>query len=59
MAENKKPLLDIRRGEAAFLLAIVLGLVIGFLIKKVRVGLLIGLALGLFIVFTNSLRSKR
>jgi len=54
---DKKP--DIRRGEMAFIFAIILGLVIGILIKKVRIGLIIGLILGTFIVFTGWLRSTR
>ncbi|HYC41348.1 MAG TPA: hypothetical protein VEB63_12765 [Chitinophagaceae bacterium] len=57
MQERKKP--DIRRGEVAFLFAIVLGLVIGILIRRVRIGILIGLGLGLLIVFTGWLRTRR
>ncbi|MCH5685627.1 hypothetical protein LWM68_16025 [Niabella sp. W65] len=57
--EKKKPLVDIRRGEMAFLIAIVIGLVIGTLIKRVRFGLMLGLIIGLGIVFMNSLRTKR
>lgn len=57
MSETKKP--DIKRGETAFIFAIVLGLVIGILIKKVRVGLLIGLVLGVVIVFTGWLRTTK
>jgi len=56
MADKKH---DIRRGEMAFIFAIILGLVIGILIKKVRIGLIIGLILGTFIVFTGWLRSTR
>lgn len=56
MSKEKKP--DTRRGEMAFLLAIVMGLALGIMIKRVRVGLLIGLAMGLIIVFTGMLRSK-
>lgn len=61
MNDKNKPkeFMGIRRGEMAFLFAIVLGLVIGTLIKKVRLGLMLGLLLGLFIVFTNSLRKKK
>jgi len=54
---NKKP--DTRRGEIAFIFAIVIGLVIGILIKKVRIGLLIGLVLGSLIVFTGWLRTTK
>jgi hypothetical protein len=54
--ENKT---GIRRGEMAFIFAIVLGLVVGILIKRVRIGIVIGLGLGLLILFTGILRSKR
>ena len=54
---QKKP--DVRRGEMAFIFAIVLGLALGIIIKKVRIGILIGLALGIIIVLTGWLRTKR
>lgn len=54
---DKKP--DARRGEMAFLFAIVLGVLLGVFIKRIRVGLMIGIALGLLIVFTGLLRSSR
>lgn len=54
---DKKP--DARRGEMAFVVAIVLGLLLGIFIKRIRVGLMIGIALGLLIVFTGLLRSTR
>lgn len=57
MAAEKKP--DTRRGEMAFIFAIVLGLLLGFFIKRIRIGLMIGLVLGLLIVFTGLLRSTR
>ncbi|MET0394193.1 MAG: hypothetical protein ABW019_13690 [Chitinophagaceae bacterium] len=57
MNDRRKP--DLRRGEMAFIFAIVLGLLVGLFIKRIRVGLLIGMVLGLFIVFTGLLRSKR
>lgn len=57
MAEQKKP--DARRGEMAFIFAIVLGLFLGLLIKKIRIGLLIGVILGLVIVFTGWLRNTK
>lgn len=57
MSEEKKP--DIRRGEMAFIFAIVLGLAVGILIKKVRIGILIGLVLGIMIVLTGWLRTTR
>jgi hypothetical protein len=57
MAEQQKP--DVRRGEMAFIFAIVLGLALGIMIKKIRIGILIGLILGTMIVFTGWLRSTR
>ena len=57
MAGQQKP--DVRRGEMAFIFAIVLGLALGIMIKKVRIGILIGLALGIIIVLTGWLRSTR
>lgn len=57
MNEKQKP--DVRRGEMAFIFAIVLGLAVGILIKKVRIGILIGLVLGIMIVLTGWLRSTR
>jgi Mg/Co/Ni transporter MgtE len=57
MAGQQKP--DVRRGEMAFIFAIVLGLAVGILIKKVRIGILIGLVLGIMIVLTGWLRSTR
>ena len=57
MSEERKP--SIRRGEMAFIFAIVIGLVIGILIKKVRIGILIGLVLGIIIVLTGWLRTTR
>lgn len=49
MAQQQKP--SIRRGEMAFIFAIIMGLVLGILIKRVKVGILIGLVLGVAIVF--------
>jgi len=57
MADERKP--DVRRGEASFIFAIVLGLALGIMIKRVRVGILIGIVLGLFIVITGWLRTTR
>jgi F0F1-type ATP synthase assembly protein I len=57
MAEKRKP--GIRRGEMAFIFAIVLGLLLGTLIKRIRIGLIIGVVLGLLIVFTGLLRSTK
>jgi hypothetical protein len=57
MSGHRKP--NIRRGEMAFIFAILLGLAVGILIKKVRIGILIGLILGIMIVLTGWLRSTR
>ena len=57
MKAGRKP--SIRRGEMAFIFAIVLGLVIGILIKRVRIGIMIGLVLGVLIVLTGWLRVTR
>ena len=57
MADQRKP--NIRRGEMAFIFAIVLGLALGIFIKRIRIGLLIGLVLGGLIVFTGLLRSTK
>jgi hypothetical protein len=57
MVNKKKP--DTRRGEMAFIFAIVLGLVLGVLIKRVRLGILLGLVLGGTIVLLGWMRSTR
>ena len=57
MSETKKP--SIRRGEMAFIFAIILGLVLGILIKKVRLGIILGLILGSAIVFLGWLRVNK
>lgn len=57
MAQERKP--SVRRGEMAFIFAIIIGLVVGVLIKKVRIGLVIGLILGTMIVFTGWVRTNR
>jgi len=57
MAEQKKP--DTKRGEVAFIFAIILGLALGIMIKKIRIGILIGLVLGIIILLTGWLRSTR
>lgn len=54
---NKKP--DTKRGEMAFIFAIILGLAIGIMIKRVRIGILIGMVLGILIVATGWLRTTR
>ena len=55
--QKKQP--SIRRGEMAFLLAIVLGLVLGILVKRVRLGILLGLIIGGAIVFLGWTRSRK
>jgi len=57
MGETKKP--NIRRGEMAFIFAIILGLVLGILIKRVRLGIILGLILGAAIVFLGWLRVNK
>jgi hypothetical protein len=57
MAVQKKP--SIRRGEMAFIFAIILGLAVGILIKRVRLGIVLGLILGATIVLLGYLRSTR
>ena len=54
---NNKP--SVKRGEMAFIFAIILGLVLGILIKKVRIGILICLILGIVILMTGWLRTNR
>ena len=57
MAEERKP--SIRRGEMAFIFAIIIGLVVGILIKRVKIGIIIGMVLGFIIVLTGWLRTRR
>ena len=57
MGNERKP--DTKRGELAFIVAIVLGLLLGLFIKRIRVGLLVGMVLGLLIVFSGALRSTK
>jgi uncharacterized membrane protein YccC len=57
MATQRKP--SIRRGEMAFIFAIVLGLIVGVLIKRVKLGILIGLVLGFTIVLLGWLRTTK
>ena len=57
MSAQQKP--DSRRGEMAFIFAIILGLALGTAIKKIRIGIVIGVLLGIFIVFTGWLRSSK
>jgi hypothetical protein len=57
MSETKKP--SVRRGEMAFIFAIILGLLLGILIKRVRLGILLGLVLGGAIVFLGWIRANK
>jgi divalent metal cation (Fe/Co/Zn/Cd) transporter len=57
MAIEKKP--DSKRGDMAFILAIIIGLAVGLLIKRVRLGILLGLIIGGSIVALGWLRSTR
>lgn len=57
MSDQRKS--NVKRGEMAFIFAIVIGLAVGIFIKRVRIGLLIGLVLGVLIVFTGLLRSTK
>jgi hypothetical protein len=56
MQEQKRP--SVRRGEMAFIFAIVLGLLVGIMIKRVGVGIMIGIVLGVLIVLTGWLRTR-
>ena len=56
MDEPKK---GIRRGEMAFIIAIIIGLALGILIKRVRLGLLLGLVVGSMIVFLGWISIKK
>ena len=56
MPEQTKGL---RKGEVAYIIAIVLGLLIGFLVKKIRVGVFISLALCLVIALSGWFRFTR
>ena len=57
MSKEKVP--DKKRGDMAFIFAIILGLIVGILIKKVRLGILLGLIIGGSIVALGWLRSTR
>ncbi len=57
MAQERKP--DQKRGDMAFIFAIILGLALGIAIKKIKVGIIIGIALGIFVVFTGWMRSNK
>jgi hypothetical protein len=57
MAGQHKP--SIRRGETAFIFAIIIGLVLGILIKRVRLGILLGIVIGGTIVFLGWTRANK
>ena len=57
MTEQKKP--SLRRGEMAFIFAIILGLVLGILIKRVKLGIILGLILGVAIVLLGWTRVNK
>ena len=57
MSKQNKP--SARRGEAAFIFAIVLGLALGILIKRVRLGIILGLIIGGAIVFLGWTRVNK
>jgi hypothetical protein len=57
MSETKKP--SLRRGEMAFIFAIILGLVLGIMIKRVKLGIILGLVIGTAIVFLGWTRVNK
>jgi hypothetical protein len=57
MAQERKP--DTKRGEVAFIFAIVIGLALGMMVKRIKVGILIGMGLWALIIFTGALRTTR
>ncbi len=57
MATQRKP--DAKRGDMAFIFAIILGLAVGLLIKRIRIGILLGLIIGGIIVALGWMRSTR
>ena len=57
MSTQRKP--DQKRGDMAFIVAIILGLALGLLIKRVRLGILLGLIIGGTIVALGWMRSTR
>ena len=56
MTENKKGL---RKGEVAYIFAIVFGLIIGILIKRIKIGLMIGLVFCILIALSGWVRMTR
>ena len=57
MSSEKQP--SLRRGEMAFVFAIVIGLVLGILIKRIRIGILIGLVIGFLIILAGWSRTRK
>lgn len=57
MPEEKKT--GLRKGEVAYIFAIILGLVIGILIKRIRVGIMIGLVLCVLMGLSTIMRFTR
>ena len=57
MSDTKKP--SLRRGEMAFVVAIILGLVLGILIKRVKIGIILGIVIGSLIVFLGWARVNK
>jgi hypothetical protein len=56
MIEKKQGL---RKGEVAYIFAIVFGLIIGVLIKRIKIGLMIGLVLCVLIALSGWVRFTR
>ncbi len=56
MVEKKQGL---RKGEVAYIFAIVLGLIIGVLIKRIKVGIMIGLVLCVLMALSGWVRFTR
>jgi hypothetical protein len=50
---------NIRRGEIAFIFAIIIGLVLGILIKRVKLGIILGMVIGGAIVFLGWMRVRK
>ncbi len=60
MAQRNQPAKpSLRRGEMAFVFAIVLGLIVGILIKRVRIGIVLGMVLGGIIVLLGWTRMNK
>lgn len=56
---DKSNFLGVRRGEWAYIAAIILGLIVGVLIKRVRIGLMTGLVLCVLIGLSAIFRFTR